>query len=113
LCNPQIAIAPRALRGVFFRPAAAGADVLEVFDRAGQARVVRVLEVQLIPADAIAVHAAGQREAEMADREPLHERRRPDMEFGDDVIVVLALGVHLPDAANYRTVERTDLSPEQ
>ena len=41
------------------------------------------------------------------------ERRRPDMEFGDDVMVVLALGVHLPDAANYRTVERTHLSPEQ
>ena len=59
------------------------------------------------------MYAAGQREAEMADRKPFDDSRRAKMEFRDDPIVVLALGANLFDAADYSPVTLMDLPAQQ
>ncbi len=89
------------------------AEAFEFFNRTSEARGVGIVEVDLIPADAIAVRATRERHAEMADREPLDERGRPDVEFADNPVVVLALGAQLFDATEDRAVERTHLAAEQ
>ena len=89
------------------------ADPYQILDDARQPRTVRVFEVELIPPNAVAMHAAGQREAQMPDGKPFDESGGPEMEFGDDPVIVLAFGAKFLDAANHRAVDRPHAPPEQ
>lgn len=89
------------------------ADPYEILDRARQPRTVGVFEVELVPPNAVAMHSTGQREAQMPDRKSFDQSRGPEMEFGDDPVVVLAFGAKFLDAANHRAVDRANAPPEQ
>jgi len=59
------------------------------------------------------MNAAGHGETEMTDGERFDERAGAKVEFRDDVVVVLAFGAQLLDAANDSAVVSADLAPEQ
>lgn len=89
------------------------ADPHQILDHAREPRTVRVFQVELVPPNAVAMHSTGQGEAQMPDRESFDESRGPEMEFGDDPVVVLAFGAKFLDAADRGAVDRANAPPEQ
>jgi hypothetical protein len=89
------------------------ADSFQFLDRARQARMFLIRKVKLVPANAVSMHSSGPREAKMANGQRFDERARSKMEFGHDVVVVLALGAQLLDAADDSAVVSAYLAPEQ
>ena len=58
------------------------------------------------------MHAARKREAKVTHRETLEERRRADVEFGDDPVVVLTLGAEFLEASDGVAIRRANPSSE-
>jgi hypothetical protein len=93
-------------------PPARRGDAFEIRDGAREARIVRVVEVDLIPSHAIPMDTAGQRVAKVADGKSLDKRRGANVEFGDDPVVVLALGAEFLKASDHTAILRPNLSSE-
>jgi len=89
------------------------ADAFQVFDPARQAGMLLIAEVQLIPTNAVAVDAPGERQPKVADRERLNQRAGPEVEFSDDVVAVLPLGAELLDPANDTSIPGPHPSAKQ
>jgi hypothetical protein len=89
------------------------ADSFQFLDRACQARMFLIGKIKLVPTNAVSMHASGPREAKMANGQRFDERARSKMKFGHDIVVVLAFGAQLLDAANDSAVVSADLAPEQ
>jgi hypothetical protein len=72
-----------------------------------------IREIKLVPADAVAMNAAGHGETEMTDGERFDERAGAKVEFRDDVVVVLAFGAKFLDAADHPAIAGAHLAADQ